>query len=201
MIRINLIRSEKKHEKKASVIEIAPNEMTKQLAFLAMFVVTIAACAFFWFDLSAKKADLESQVDAARVERDRLKSVKQLVDRLEVERNRLSQRLEVLTDLKNNTRTPLQPFFFIYLAHQENQSVVLYEVTETFGENLHTFRINGEASKEDLNRFSSTLMAEPLVQQVDIISQVGDRFQIIVKFVLFKNFGVEVVDEEEKDAA
>lgn len=189
MIRINLIREEHKKLKKPAVLTVAPSDMTKQLVFLALFVITVAVCAFFWLDISGKKSALESDEAIALRERDRLKSVKELVDRLEGERSRLLQRLEVLSDLKNNLRNPMHAIFMVYLAQQENQQVTLSEVRETAGE-VKQLRITGEASQENLNRFSDTLMNEPLVSSIDIISQVGERFEIVVRFQPIKGFGM-----------
>jgi Tfp pilus assembly protein PilN len=186
MIRINLIKKERKEGRRPK-IEFAPSEMTKQLAFVALFVLTFAVAAFFWFDLQGRKSALESDIAEATRERDRLKSIKELVDRLEKERNRLAQRLQVLNDLKNNLRTPLHPVFFIYVAQQENADVLITEISQNSG-NVNDITIIGQASQENLNKFSETLMSEPLVQTVNIISQVGNRFQVVASFVPFNSF-------------
>lgn len=192
MIRINLIRRERKREKKAAAVQFTPNELTKQLSYVALILVTIGIAAFFWFDLQGRKDVMQRDVGAATRERDRLKTVKELVDRLEGERGRLAQRLEVLSNLKNNLRTPLYNLFFVYLAQQEHRNVTIFEVTEVDAGAALT--INGEATQENLNKFSDTLMKDLIVRNIDIISQVGERFQIRVNFVPVKSLSAPAED-------
>lgn len=181
MIRINLIRVERRKEKKPSAIAFSPNEVTKQLGFIAIFLVTISIAGFLWLDIQMKKSALQDEVRMATIERDRLKSIKDLVDRLEAERAKLVQRLEVLSDLKNNLRTPLYSLSFVYFAYQANQNVFLNSVVQRPGD-YNNITISGEATKENLNKFSETLRSEPIVESLNIVSQVGEVFQITVRF-------------------
>jgi hypothetical protein len=184
MVRINLIRGERRKERRVKRAAIAPTETTKQLGFVAIFVLTIAVGAWLWFDVQGKKSDLQQQIRVASQERERLKSIKELVDRLEVERERLAERLDVLANLKNNLRTPLYSLFFIYLAQQNNPGVVISEMRERPGEveGLDKYVLKGESSDENLNKFIESLARETLVSTVDIVSVSNGRFEIAVVF-------------------
>lgn len=182
MIRINLISRERRKERKVTRgAPITPSETAKQLSFLAVFLVTFAIGAYLWFDIQGTKERLTTAVGVATRERDRLKSIKDLVDNLEVEQSKLAQRLAVLLSLKNNLRTPLHSLFFIYLAQQENTEVMLTEVRQG-SESENDIVILGESAKENLNRFADTLKGERIVRSLDITSQVGERFQLVLKF-------------------
>lgn len=190
MIRINLIKSTQKEETKKAAITFSPDEMTKQLVFLAMIIVTIAVAAYFWFDIQGKKDNFNTDIRNARVERDRLKVVKDLVDRMDAEKEKLGQRLEVLSDLKNNLRTPVYNLFFVYLAQQDNYKVLLKDISQTRSD---MFEIRGTASPEDLNKFSDTLRADSLVSNLNMMKQEGNEFTIEVIFTKINKL-VEVPD-------
>ena len=179
MIRINLIKSTQKEETKKATIQFSPDEMTKQLLFLAMLVVTIGIAAYFWFDIQGKKESLNTDIRNATIERDRLKVVKDLVDKMDKEKGKLGQRLEVLSDLKNNLRTPVYDLFFIYLAQQENHRVLFKSIKWVRKE---MFEIRGEAAPEDLNKFSDTLRADSIVSGLNMKAQKGREFTIEVIF-------------------
>lgn len=180
MIRINLIKSTQKEETKKAAITFSPDEMTKQLLFLAMIVVTIGVAAYFWFDIQAKKDGLNLDIRNATVERDRLKVVKDLVDKMDAEKEKLGHRLEVLSDLKNNLRTPVYNLFFVYLAQQDNYKVLLKKISQV---QTNMFEIQGEAAPEDLNRFSDTLRNDRIVSGLNMKKQAGQSFTIEVIFV------------------
>lgn len=200
MIRINLVRVERRKEKKPSAIAFSPSEVTKQLGFIAIFLVTIGIAGFLWIDIQMKKSEFQNKVREATIERDRLRSVKDLVDRLEAERGRLVQRLEVLSDLKNNLRTPLYSVSFIYLAFLSNQNVFLNSIAQRGGD-YNNITIAGEATQENLNKFSDTLRNESIVDSLDIVSQVGNVFMINVKFKPIKSLGKPAVAEGEEQEA
>lgn len=189
MIHINLVRKESKKEKQESSMKLAAGDMSQQLIFVAMFLLTFAAMAFFWFDINGKKNELDREVRTAQAEKRRLEKVKKLVEGLERERSKLAQRLEVLSDLKNNLRTPLQPVFFVYLAQQENPRVQLQNLNINRSEQYVVVNLSGLATQENLNSFSETLLEEEIVADVDIISQRGMNFQIRVDFIPFNQFG------------
>lgn len=189
MIHINLVRKERKKEKQEKSLQLGAGDMWQQLIFVGLFLITFAAMAFFWFDITGKKNDLDRQVRAAQAEKRRLEEVKNLVDGLEMERNKLAQRLEVLTNLKENLRTPLHPIFFIYLAQQENPRVLLQNLSVQRNEQYVVVTISGQATKENLNSFSETLLQEPIIADVDILSQKGLTFEIRVDFHPFNSFG------------
>ena len=102
---------------------------------------------------------MNQQVRTATAERERLKTIKEIVDRLELERQRLAARLDVLSNLKNNLRTPLYPVFFLYLAQQNRPGVVFEEFVarEENEERITYYTLKGESSNEELNRLMEDL--------------------------------------------
>jgi uncharacterized protein YlxW (UPF0749 family) len=189
MIHINLVRKERKKDRKDKSLQLAAGDMGQQLIFVGMFLLTFAVMAFFWFDISGKQNELQQEVREAQAEKRRLEKVKKLVDGLEKERNKLAARLEVLSSLKNNLRTPLHPLFFVYLAQQENPRVLLQTVKVDSSGEFVIVTISGLATQENLNSFSETLLKEKIIADVDINSQRGMNFQIRVDFVPFSKFG------------
>ncbi|HUX06141.1 MAG TPA: hypothetical protein VMX35_02415 [Acidobacteriota bacterium] len=183
MIRINLLRRERRKERRPAA-KAAPSETVKQLGFLAIFLLTVAVGAWLWFDIQGRKADLDTQTRAASAERERLKSIKELVDRLELEREKLALRLDVLSDLKNNLRTPLYAVFYLYIAQQNRPDVIIDEIRQktSESESMLEFTVKGEATDENLNRFLDELAAEVLVTGVDIVSATGNKFEINIAF-------------------
>jgi len=196
MIRINLLRGERKKDRRAVVRAAEPSELSKQLGFLAIFLVALAIGGWLWLDIQGRKSELNNQIRIATAENERLKSIKEIVDRLEMERERLAARLDVLSNLKNHLRTPLYSIFFIYLEQQNRPGVLIDEIVEKpdRGEGDVTFfTIKGESTNEDLNRFMESLAAEKLVAGVDIVSASGGKFEISVGFFSLSN--LEAGDE------
>ncbi len=202
MIRINLLRRERRKERRPAA-KAAPSETTKQLGFLALFLLTVVAGAWLWFDIQGKKADLDVQIRAASQERERLKTIKELVDRLEIERERLALRLDVLGDLKNNLRTPLYAVFFLYISQQNRPDVVVEEIRQRTSESegVLQFTVKGEASDENLNRFLDDLAAEALVTGVDIVSAAASKFEINIAFHPLFNLAEEQTEESAEGEA
>jgi hypothetical protein len=186
MIRINLLRRERRKERRPAAAKATPSETTKQLGFLAIFLLTVAVGAWLWFDIQGKRADLDSQIRTASQERERLKTIKELVDRLEVERERLAIRLDVLSGLKNNLRTPIYAVFFVYLAQQDRPNVVIDEFRQRQASDreggVMSFSLKGEATDENLNRFLDDLASDALVAGVDIVSATASKFEIRLDF-------------------
>jgi hypothetical protein len=200
MIRINLLRRERRKERRPAVAKAAASETTKQLGFLAIFLLAVAVGAWLWFDIQGRKADLDGQIRTASQERERLKNIKELVDKLEVERERLALRLDVLSGLKNNLRTPLYSLFFVYLAQQNRPNLIINEFKQkaSEAEGLLSYTVKGEASNEDLNKFLEDLSAEALVAGVDIVSATGSRFEIRLNFYPISHLSTSEAEKGEE---
>ena len=204
MIRINLLRRERVKDKKVKAPARAPSQMMGQLGFVAVFVVTLAVIAFLWLDVQGKKDALESEYREATQERERLRSVEELVNRLEAERERLATRLQTLSNLKDNLRTPYYGIGVIwaaYLPQENNRDFALSSVSQETDSDMR-FVVEGEASRDALLRFHDNLNSfTKLVQRVRILEHQYERdgrFELLVEFV---NFGDLRTESQESEAA
>ena len=202
MIRINLLRGETKRARRVTKAA-EPSELTKQLGFIAIVLVAVLIGAWLWFGVQGRKSELQQQVRTATAERERLKTIKEIVDRLELERARLAERLDVLSDLKNNLRTPLYPLFFLYLAQQNRPGVVFDEFVSRGEEEgrITYYTLKGESNNEELNRFMEDLSREAIVVAVDMVSSAAGKFEISIGFMPLNMLepSLEEGDESEAD--
>lgn len=198
MIRINLIKQEKRSEKKGLSLDIKASEMTKQLGYAAVFIITIGVCAYLWFSITSAKAEVERKIDQANTELNELKEVKDTVKRLEKEQAKLSLRRDVLTDLKENLRTPVEEISFIFAAHQYTEAVRFKSLTHSnLEEGGDQVVLTGEAEDEETNTFADILNKLAFVRSVDINRQVLQEFQLTIAFNQLRGFGkVPETDEE-----
>lgn len=186
MIRINLLRAERKVGRRVKAAPIAPSETVKQLGFLAVFLAFAVVCGYLWLDVQGKKSDLETRVRQATQRREKLKQIKELVDRLEIERERLSERLDVLTNLKDNLRTPLYPVFFIYDAQLKSTGIILEGIKQGSADDSSLLKItlSGESTTdENLNSFLDTIARNQIVTAVDIVSASNNKFTVDLMFL------------------
>jgi len=188
MIRINLLRKERKKEKRPRMAAREPSETTKQLGFVAIFVVMVAVIAYLWFDISGQKDHYQKQLAEATRKLNRLikvERVKERAEQLEREKENLSLHLQALNELKDNQRSPLFPLAHVFYALQIHTDVSFTEIREQASETGSSYLIRGEASENSLRRFMQTLEQYKITKRLDFprVDKVKLTFELPVNFI------------------
>jgi type IV pilus assembly protein PilN len=98
MIRINLLATERKAQKKRAA---APPGALQLYLFLGLFVGgAVLACAGLWWFKSRQIADLDSRIATATAEQTRLQQVKQKVEEFERKKKLLADKMALIERLK-----------------------------------------------------------------------------------------------------
>ena len=136
-------------------------------------------------------AETQRRIDSAKEELATLKRVREAADRLETERVDLSTRLETLSDLKENRRSPVYPLSHIFDALRSLSGVSLTEIRERAGADKVEYIIKGEAPLEYLKKYVEILSGMTVTRSVEILSMVsaGDTntFELVVEFVSIRD--------------
>jgi paraquat-inducible protein B len=188
MIRINLLRKERKKVKRPKIAAAEPSQTTKQLGFVAIIIMAVAICGYLWFDITGQKDAVQKQVADAQRKLNKLvkvDKVKSKAEMLERQKNNLNAHLEALTKLKDSQRSPLYPLAHLFYALQENPDVSFTELREQqSGEQRISFLIKGEATGDALQRFMETLRSFAITVSIEVprVDQVRRTFDLPVAF-------------------
>ena len=188
MIRINLIRADRKKERRPKIKAVEPSKTVQQLGFVGVFVILVAGIGLLWLDINGQKDYNQRQLNEAQKKLNRLvkvEKVKEKAERLERQKTNLTRHLESLTQLKDNQRTPLYPLAHIFYALQIHQDVSFTEIKPMEVESGMGFVITGEGTDESLRRFMATLQEYKLTKAIRLpsVDNIKQTFVLPVVFI------------------
>jgi type IV pilus assembly protein PilN len=170
MNKINLLPTKKKPPKK--VIDLQQQII---LAVL-LLVLELIALGYYWKTQTDRIAMLEK--DKAAVEKQIADQDKMLreVKNVEEERKKVSEKIEIIEQLKKNQAGPVQLLDVVNMALPKGVNIA------SLSENNNKVNIDGEAfTNEDIVRFIDNLKASPLLKDVMLLEtnqSVQDKIDI-----------------------
>lgn len=207
MIRINLLRRERRPDRRAKRVagEPAQSNILQQLSFVALVAVVAALCGWLWLDTEGKKTRLNDEKRRLTDEKESLKGIRQKVNELQAKQQRAENLRQLLTDLQVNQRTPLYALYYLYKAQVENKDAIYTEIRQRDPRGLQ-INVKGEADTDQ----SFQNIFDTLANYTDIVNRVrfikrnnigGDRvaFEFEVFFKRQSDF-LGGGSEEDEDA-
>lgn len=158
MIKINLLPTKKKPPKK--VIDL----QQQVILALLILILVVMAMGYYWKTQNDRIAMLEKGKEAAEKQIADQDNMLKEVKNVEQERKMVSEKIEIIENLKKNQAGPVQLLDAVSTALPKSVNVSL------LSESNNSVSIDGEAfTNEDIVRFIDNLKSSPLLKDVMLL--------------------------------
>ncbi|MEE9219850.1 MAG: PilN domain-containing protein [Acidobacteriota bacterium] len=182
MIRINLLAEKKTTRARTARVRLDAGLNAQVFVLILSMLVSLVYVGWQWRTLTAEREGLNKRITEAEVEAKRLESVNKRGKELKEKRGELQEKVELITELKNNQSGP------VHMLDQLSRNLPDFVWLEKLNESSNNLKIVGRATTYNaVSNFYNNLTGSPYFVKVDLgtTSEVkeGVSFSITCRFV------------------